>query len=77
VARICPGPLIVGRRVHCLDTAVFARGGHRTAVHGRFHVWLTPGTYSVTIDGCSVVQVMTVSRSLTGVQLIPRCAVAT
>lgn len=77
VARTCPGPLIVGRRPHCQDIAVFARGGHRIAVRGRFHVRLAAGAYVVTVDGCPAVQVIKLSRPLTGLQLIPRCAVPT
>jgi hypothetical protein len=75
VARSCAGPIVVGRPRQCSDSAVFERGGKRVTVHGTFSVALAPGTYRVTVDTCTDEQTLTVKHAITGLKLVPRCAV--
>lgn len=75
VARSCVGPIVVGRPRRCSNQAVFGRGGKRVTVHGTFSVELAPGTYRVSVDTCTDQQTLTVKHAITGLKLVPRCAV--
>jgi hypothetical protein len=75
VARSCVGPLIVGRPRRCSQLAVFERGGKRVTVRGKFSAELSPGTYRVSVDTCTDQETLTIRTAVTGLMLVPRCAV--
>lgn len=75
VARVCPGPIIVGRAPRCSNVAVFTRAGDRWSVHGHFTIRLAPGAYEVTIDNCADKQRVAVMHRISGLKLVPHCAV--
>jgi hypothetical protein len=73
VARVCPGPIIVGARQRCYDRAVFKLGNKRWTVQGRFAIRLPRGSYAITVDNCASPQRLKISRAVSGLRLIPRC----
>ncbi len=75
VARSCVGPLVVGHPRRCSDLAVLERNGHRVTVRGKFSVELSPGSYRVSVDTCMDQETLTVRHAITGLMLVPRCAV--
>jgi hypothetical protein len=75
VARSCVGPLVVGRPRQCSELAVFERGGKKVTVRGKFSVELSPGTYRVSVDTCMDQETLTIRTAITGLMLVPRCAV--
>jgi hypothetical protein len=74
VARSCVGPIVVGQPRRCSERAVFALAGERVTVRGKFTVKLRRGTYRVSVDTCTDQETVTVTHAISGLSLVPRCA---
>jgi hypothetical protein len=54
---------------------VLERDGRDFTVHGRFSIELPRGVYRVSVDSCAHQQTIHIKHRISGLKLVPRCAI--